>query len=87
VQVNHADIGAQVTAVNRAFEGQTITQFLSPVTAAGRAALDQLVTRQATIIAYIDDYKLLLVATLAVVPLIFLFTKTTSAPDHTVALE
>ena len=87
VQVNHADIAAQVTAVNRAFEGQNITQFLSPVTAAGRAALDQLVTRQATIIAYIDDYKLLLVATLAVVPLIFLFTKTTSAPDHTVALE
>jgi len=87
VQINHADIGAQVTAVNRAFEGQTITQFLSPVTAAGRAALDQLVTRQATIIAYIDDYKLLLIATLAVVPLVFLFTKTTSAPDHTMALE
>jgi len=86
-QVNHADIAAQVTSVNRAFEGPTITQFLSPVTAAGRAALDQLVTQQATIISYIDDYKLLLISTLAVAPLVFLFAKTDSAPDHTMALE
>jgi DHA2 family multidrug resistance protein len=86
-QVSHADIAAQVTSVNRAFEGQTITQFLSPVTAAGRAALDQVVTRQATIISYIDDYKLLLIMTFAVVPLVFLFAKTNSAPDHTMAIE
>src|SRR5882757_7696328 len=64
VQVNHAAIAGQVTAVNRAFEDQTVTRFLSPVTAAGRAALDALVTQQAQIIAYIDDYKLLLIATL-----------------------
>jgi MFS transporter, DHA2 family, multidrug resistance protein len=63
------------------------SQFLSPVTAAGRAALDQLVTQQATIISYIDDYKLLLLATLAVVPLVFLFAKTNSTPDHTMAME
>jgi DHA2 family multidrug resistance protein len=86
-QVNHADIASQVTAVNRAFEGQTITQFLSPVTAAGRAALDQMVTKQAVIISYIDDYKLLLLSTLAVAPLVFLFARTKSAPDHTMALE
>jgi DHA2 family multidrug resistance protein len=86
-QVNHADIATSVTSVNRAFEGQAVTQFLSPVTAAGRAALDQLVTQQATIISYIDDYKLLLVSTLAVVPLVFLFARTNSAPDHTMALE
>jgi DHA2 family multidrug resistance protein len=86
-QVNHADIATSVTSVNRAFDGQAVTQFLSPVTAAGRAALDQLVTQQATIISYIDDYKLLLVSTLAVVPLVFLFAKTNSAPDHTMALE
>jgi DHA2 family multidrug resistance protein len=87
VQVNHADIAGQVTAVNRAFEGRTVTQFLSPMTAAGRAALDALVTQQAQIIAYIDDYKLLLIATLSVVPLVFLFTKATSAPDHTMVVE
>jgi len=86
-QVNHADIATSVTSVNRAFEAQTVTQFLSPLTAAGRAALDQLVTQQAVIISYIDDYKLLLVSTLAVAPLVFLFGKNNSTPDHTMALE
>jgi DHA2 family multidrug resistance protein len=86
-QVNHADITPSVTAVNRMFEGPTISQFLSPVTAAGRAALDQVVTQQAMIIAFIDDYKLLMVSTLAVAPLVFLFAKSNTAPDHTVALE
>src|SRR5207302_6633703 len=59
-QVNHAEIATHVSAVNRAFEQPTIAQYLYPVTAAGRAALDAIVTRQAQIIAYIDDYKLLM---------------------------
>jgi hypothetical protein len=44
-------------------------------TAAGRAALDALITEQAQIIAYIDDYKLLMIATLAVIPLLLVFRK------------
>jgi MFS transporter, DHA2 family, multidrug resistance protein len=43
------------------------------VTAAGRTALDAVVTQQAQIIAYIDDYKLLMIATLA--PLLVIFKK------------
>jgi MFS transporter, DHA2 family, multidrug resistance protein len=74
-EVNHADISANVTAVNRAFENPSIAQFLSPVTAAGRAALDALVTQQAQVIAYIDDYKLLLIATLALFALLAIFKK------------
>jgi MFS transporter, DHA2 family, multidrug resistance protein len=74
-QVNHAEIATHVSAVNRAFEQPSVAQFLNPVTAAGRAALDAVVTRQAEIIAYIDDYKLLMIATLAVVPLLVVFTK------------
>jgi DHA2 family multidrug resistance protein len=74
-QINHAEIASHVTAVNRAFEPPNIAQFLNPVTAAGRAALDAVVTRQAQIIAYIDDYKLLMIATLAVVPLLIVFKK------------
>jgi DHA2 family multidrug resistance protein len=88
-QVNHAEIGLHVTSVNRAFEDPTIGQFWNPVTAAGRAALDAVVTRQAQIIAYIDDYKLLMIATLAVVPLLIIFTKSSRdvAPDHTQVME
>jgi len=74
-QVNHAEIVAHVNAVNRAFDNPTIEQFWNPVTAAGRAALDAMITQQAQIIAYIDDYKLLMIATLAVLPLLIVFTK------------
>jgi DHA2 family multidrug resistance protein len=88
-QVNHSEIGVHVTSVNRAFEDPTIAQFWNPITAAGRAALDAVVTRQAQIIAYIDDYKLLMIATLAVVPLLIIFTKPSRgvAPDHTQVME
>jgi DHA2 family multidrug resistance protein len=74
-QINHAEIARSVTSVNRAFEGLTVTQFWDPVSAAGRAALDSVVTQQAQIIAYMDDYKLLMIATLAAIPLLIIFKK------------
>jgi MFS transporter, DHA2 family, multidrug resistance protein len=88
-QVNHADIAQHITAVNRMFEDPMIARFWNPVAAAGRAALDAIVTRQAQIIAYIDDYKLLMIATLAVIPLLIVFKKppSGSGPDHTIAVE
>ncbi len=86
-EVNHADISASVTAVNRAFQDPGIAQFLSPFTAAGRAALDALVTQQAQVIAYIDDYKLLLIATLALFALLVIFKRSSGMPGHTAAVE
>jgi DHA2 family multidrug resistance protein len=88
-QINHAGIVPSVTAVNRGFENPTIAQFWNPVTAAGRAALDAVITRQAQIIAYIDDYKLLMLATLAVIPLLVVFKKPSGggSPDHTEVAE
>jgi DHA2 family multidrug resistance protein len=88
-QVNHAGIALYATSVNRMFEDPTIKRFWNPVTAAGRAALDAIVTQQAQIIAYIDDYKLLMIATLVAVPLLIVFRQAGdgSAPDHTVAME
>jgi DHA2 family multidrug resistance protein len=86
-QVNHADIVQHVTAVNRAFENPAVAHFWSPLTAAGRAALDGMITTQAQIIAYIDDYKLLMIATLAVIPLLVVFTKSTRTDDQHVMVE
>jgi MFS transporter, DHA2 family, multidrug resistance protein len=74
-QVNHAEIASHVTAVNRGFDSSAVAQFWNPLTAAGRAALDAAITRQAQIIAYMDDYKLLMIATLAVLPLLLVFRK------------
>src|SRR6202011_1635843 len=88
-QANHADIVAHVTAVNRVFENPTIAQFWNPLTDAGRAALDALITQQAQIIAYIDDFKLLMIVTLAAIPLIMVFKQASGAggEDHTLVVE
>lgn len=88
-QVNHAEIARHVTAVNRIFSDPTIAQVWNPLTAAGRAALDAMITQQAQIIAYIDDYKLLMIATIAVLPLLVVFKKASGAgtPDHSVVTE
>jgi MFS transporter, DHA2 family, multidrug resistance protein len=74
-QVNHSEIARSVTSVNRAFEDLTVSHFWDPVSTAGRAALDAVVTQQAQIIAYMDDYKLLMIATLAAIPLLVIFKK------------
>jgi DHA2 family multidrug resistance protein len=88
-QANHADIVAHVAAVNRVFESPTIAQFWNPFTDAGRAALDAMITRQAQIIAYIDDFKLLMIATLVVIPLLIVFKKASdgAGEDHTLVVE
>jgi len=75
IQANHADITAHVTPINRAFENPLIAHAWNPLTAAGRAALDAVITQQAQIIAYIDDYKLLMIATLVVIPLLMVFKR------------
>jgi MFS transporter, DHA2 family, multidrug resistance protein len=88
-QVNHAEIVQHVTAVNRIFSDPMITQFWTPFAAAGRAALDAMITQQAQIIAYIDDYKLLMIATLAAIPLLIVFKQASddSGKDHAIAME
>jgi DHA2 family multidrug resistance protein len=88
-QANHADIAAHVTAVNRMFESPMIAQYWNPLTDAGRAALDAMITQQAQIIAYIDDFKLMMIVTLAAIPLLLVFKKPLAGGglDHAVAVE
>ena len=74
-QVNHADIVQHVTAANPQFANPVIARAWSPFTAAGRAALDAMIGQQAAIISYIDDYKLLMIATLAALPLLIVFKR------------
>lgn len=77
IQVNHAEIGAYVTPFNRAFEAWPIKSFLDPMAAAGRATLDAMVTVQASWVAYLDDFKLLMVLSLAVMPLLLIMKSPT----------
>src|SRR3954451_22883585 len=88
-QANHADIASYVTPYNRVFADPTIAHAWSPWTAAGRAALDSVVTNQATIIGYMDDFKLLMLMSLIAIPLVLLLRKSTQqgGVDHSVAME
>ncbi len=88
-QENHAAIAQHVTPFNRLLEGGAAGHFWAPARAAGRAALDAVITRQAEIIAYVDDYKLLMIATLAVVPLLVVFktARGGGGADHTVVVD
>ena len=87
-QSNHESIAAYVTPFNRAFDA-TAAEGLSPLSAVGRASLDSVVTLQATIIAYIDDFKLLMLMSLLVMPLVILLRKPAAPPavDHSIAME
>jgi MFS transporter, DHA2 family, multidrug resistance protein len=79
-QVNHADIAAYITPYNHAFQQPAIAAALDPLTAAGRAALDSLVTLQAVVISYIDDFKLLMILSIAAAPLVLLLRRPKEAP-------
>jgi MFS transporter, DHA2 family, multidrug resistance protein len=87
-QANHADIAGYVTPFNRILEMPAIAHAWSPWTAMGRAALDAEVTRQASIIAYIDDFWLMMVLALVSIPLVLLLRKGSGGgSDHAVAME
>jgi DHA2 family multidrug resistance protein len=81
IQVNHAQIAAYVTPFNRAFDAWAIKSYLNPIVASGRAALDAMVTLQASWVAYLDDFKLLMVLSLAVMPLL-LVIQSPKAQSH-----
>jgi MFS transporter, DHA2 family, multidrug resistance protein len=74
-QLNHALIATYVNPFNRLFQLPNIAHFWNPATAAGRALLDAQVTFQAQTIAYIDDFKLMMILTLLAFPLLLVFRK------------
>ncbi len=72
-QALHEMIGASVTPFNRALQALSpATRLLDPTTHQGAALLDQTVSRQAQIIAYSDNYVLMIYATLPALLLLLL---------------
>jgi DHA2 family multidrug resistance protein len=79
-QAVHAELSEHVTAFNRLFELPVIRQMWNLATVTGRAALDSEVTRQASIIAYVDDFKFMLLVTLASAPLLLMMRTARRTP-------
>ena len=85
-QVAHADLASNITQQTLPTANPEILQTIAPV--AGPAALAYInaeVTRQALFIAYLDDFKLMMIVTFAVLPLLLLMRKagrSRGAPAH-----
>ena len=84
-QINHANLAEHVTRFNPLLQFPQITRFWDIRTVAGLAALDQEVTRQAAMIAYLNDFKLMMIVTLTAIPLLLLVRKPTRRTSAVVA--
>ncbi len=69
-QVVHSTLAEHISPYNLAARDPALAAQLS--SHAGTAALNAALTGQASMVAYIDDFKLMLIATLAAVPLLLL---------------
>lgn len=70
-QVLHAGLASFVTPFNRMLQTAGAYLYWNSSTQGGLAALNAEVTRQASIIAYMDDFKLMLLTCVAAAPLVF----------------
>jgi DHA2 family multidrug resistance protein len=71
-QVNHAIVAGEVNPFNHALQTGAALRFWNPWSMHGAAMLNNEITRQAQIIAYIDDFKLMLVLAVVTMPLVLL---------------
>jgi DHA2 family multidrug resistance protein len=81
-QVAHADMATQITQQTIPTANPEMLQTIAPV--AGPAALAFInaeVTRQALFIAYLDDFKLMMIVTFAVLPLLLFMRRGSKADD------
>jgi MFS transporter, DHA2 family, multidrug resistance protein len=74
--VFHSQLVEHITPFNGALQDADVSGVLSMTTDAGRALLDQMVTTQAEIMAYSNDFRLMTFISLAAFPLL-LFLRTT----------
>ena len=77
----HERIGAGITPFNSALQMPDVASTLNLTTESGKAVLDGMITQQAALIAYLNDFKLLMWLTLFMVPLVMLIG-TTKKPAH-----
>ncbi len=89
-QALHEMIGASVTPFNRALlMVGPVHHWLNPATRTGAAMLDRMINQQAQIVAYVDDYVLLIMTTLPALLLLLLMRRPRKGvvPVETHAME
>jgi DHA2 family multidrug resistance protein len=87
IQVSHSDLASHITPYSLPPINPVITQGLPPVTDTAVALMDAEINRQALMIAYIDDFWLMMILTLCVVPLLLLLKKGRTPEGHAPVME
>jgi MFS transporter, DHA2 family, multidrug resistance protein len=78
----HARLTSQVTPFNDALQMPDVQRLLDMATDKGRAMMDLIITQQAAMIAYLNDFKLLMVLTLAMAPLVLIIRGANKPPTE-----
>lgn len=75
VQISHADLAAHVTPSSLPQIGESLAGIVAPLSTPTLAMVDAEVNRQALMIAYIDDFHLMMIVALCALPLVLLLRK------------
>jgi DHA2 family multidrug resistance protein len=86
-QIVHAELAGHVTPFNDALAAVAPSHFWNMATTIGRAALNAEVTKQASVVAYANDFKLMMMVALVALPLIFLLKRAKAQAGDTAILE
>jgi DHA2 family multidrug resistance protein len=88
-QIVHSELSEHIMSYNAAANSAYLGNHIDISTTAGMAMLNNMITNQAMMIAYIDDYKLMMIMTVCVIPLLFLLRKPKKLPatDHPIVLD
>ena len=88
-QLVHAELAGHVTPFNDALGQVGPSHFWNMATTVGRAALNAEVTKQAAVIAYANDFKLMMLVALFALPMVLLLRKAKpqAGAGHAAVLE
>ena len=89
-QIAHASLVEKITTMNPAIQSQSLNTIYNIATPTGLESLNVEITRQASMIAYVDNFWLMLLLTLMVIPLLLLIhspKKTASIMTDHAAME
>ena len=73
-QTMHASLASKVVTSDAVVRA-TLPRMLDPATAAGVTSLNGEITRQASMVAYVDDFRLMFVITIACMPMLLLMRR------------
>jgi DHA2 family multidrug resistance protein len=79
VQVNHAELGAQITRMSAPFDLDRITAY-GGVSEAGMRVVDSMVNKQAAMIGYLNDFYVMALLCWAAIPVLFFVKAGAPAP-------